>query len=451
MNQYGLKLLILLSNESISIQKIASKNRKCCTYVVPLFGRQRATIKGFTMATVKIVIRKKKNKDDTFPLALRITKDRKSSFIYLGHNLEAKYWDDTKGRVRNIHPNSTRLNNFIEKKRLEVEDNLLQLEAQKNDVSSKAIKNSLKLPKEATFFKQTAIYLENLEKAGKFNRLSAEKPLINRFKEFLKGEDISFQEITIPLLNKYKAYIKGTRKVREQTVINHLVVIRTMFNQAIASNLVDPKYYPFGRNKVTANCLSSNKIGLSVEEVKQIEEVDLSNDPGLNHARNVWLFAFYFAGMRVSDVFRVKWSDFQNDRLYYTMGKNAKGGSFKVPEKVHALLDQYRKQPNAHELVFPELSYIADLKDLYQVQRHIALSVKRINFALIKVMKKAGIDKPVTMHIARHTFGNISGDRISVQMLQKLYRHSSITTTVRYQANFIHKDADDALDAVIGF
>jgi phage antirepressor YoqD-like protein len=33
--------------------------------------------------------------------------------------------------------------------------------------------------------------------------------------------------------------------------------------------------------------------------------------------------------------------------------------------------------------------------------------------------------------------------------LQKLYRHSSITTTIGYQSNFINKKADDALDAVL--
>jgi len=55
------------------------------------------------------------------------------------------------------------------------------------------------------------------------------------------------------------------------------------------------------------------------------------------------------------------------------------------------------------------------------------------------------------MHIARHSFGNISGDKISIQMLQKLYRHSSVTTTIKYQANFIYKDADSALDKVINF
>lgn len=51
------------------------------------------------------------------------------------------------------------------------------------------------------------------------------------------------------------------------------------------------------------------------------------------------------------------------------------------------------------------------------------------------------------MHIARRTFAMISGDKIPVQMLQKLYRHSSITTTIGYQAGFIYKSADDALDA----
>lgn len=36
-------------------------------------------------------------------------------------------------------------------------------------------------------------------------------------------------------------------------------------------------------------------------------------------------------------------------------------------------------------------------------------------------------------------------------MLQKLYRHSDLKTTLNYQANFIHKDADYALDCVVNF
>jgi hypothetical protein len=40
-------------------------------------------------------------------------------------------------------------------------------------------------------------------------------------------------------------------------------------------------------------------------------------------------------------------------------------------------------------------------------------------------------------------------DLISPIMMQKLYRHSDLKTTINYQANFVLKDADDALDAVL--
>ena len=46
---------------------------------------------------------------------------------------------------------------------------------------------------------------------------------------------------------------------------------------------------------------------------------------------------------------------------------------------------------------------------------------------------------------------SISEDKIPIQMLQKLYRHSSLTTTINYQSNFIHKDADEALESVVDF
>ena len=74
----------------------------------------------------------------------------------------------------------------------------------------------------------------------------------------------------------------------------------------------------------------------------------------------------------------------------------------------------------------------------------------RINRQLKKIATLAGINTNLSSHIARHTFGTVSGDKISIQMLQKLYRHTSITTTIGYQSAFIHKDADEALDAVLG-
>ena len=96
------------------------------------------------------------------------------------------------------------------------------------------------------------------------------------------------------------------------------------------------------------------------------------------------------------------------------------------------------------------LKTVEGFKDKFEIQRKIAFTVANLNKSLKQIGEDLKIDKKLTLHIARHTFGNISGDKISIQMLQKLYRHSSITTTIGYQSSFIHKDADDALDAVLG-
>ena len=404
------------------------------------------------MATVKLVLRRKQNKDGTYPLAIRITKDRKSSFIHVGHHVRIEDWDAAGQRVRKSHPNSARLNNFLLKKITEAFDKSLELEANANTISAKTVKSKLKNSQGTGFFQQAAIYIEDLEKSGKFNRASADKPRIKHFKEFLKGEEIAFPDITISLLNRFRAYLKGTRNIGEVTINNHLVVIRSVISQAIKSGLATDKYYPFGHGKISLRQPETVKIGLTIEEIQKLENLFLEEDSFLNRARNLWLFSFYFAGMRVSDVLRLRWSDFKDGRLHYRMGKNAKAGSLKTPEKVQPILAKYECQRKKNDdLIFPDLQEIKDFSNSYEVQKKIAFANRGISIALKKVAKKVGIDKPLSMHIARHSFGNISGDRIPVQMLQKLYRHSSINTTIGYQANFIHKDADDALDAVVSF
>lgn len=398
-------------------------------------------------SSLKVVLRKKGNQDDTFPLAIRITVERKSSYIYLGHRIRKTDWDDHKELVKKSHPNAVRLNNLILKKKAEANDKMLEMAALNKDVSSKAVRKQIKPKEGSSFFAQAKIYCEELEATGKFNRKSADLPRINRFRKFLGDTDISFAEVNSGVLQKFRASLLGTRNVTERTVVNHFVVIRTIFNRAIAAGLVDQKYYPFGKGKIAIKFPDSMKIGLTAEEVKALEKAELSK--GENHARNLWLVSFYFAGMRVSDVLRLKWSDFQNDRLYYAMGKNLKTGSLKIPEKVLEILEQYPRGINAHDLVFHDLSKMSDLSKSYEVQNYIKTRVKSCNDYLKVIGKKLGITKPLTMHIARHTFAQISADRIPANILQQLYRHSDIKTTMGYQSNFINKTTDEALDSVI--
>ena len=402
-------------------------------------------------SSIRIVLRQKQGKDGTFPLAIRITKDRKSTYIYLGHSVTESQWDEDVQRVRKSHPNSQRLNNFILKKLSEANDKLLELETQKEHISPIAVKQSLRPKIGSTFFPQAEHYLGNLRLRGKYGVLSAEQPRVNRFREFLQGRDIAFSDITVHLLENFRAWLAGTRQPKERTIINHLMTIRSVFSQAIKETPALEKYYPFGKKGISLKFPQSLKVGLTVDEVKRMEELDLPLGSPINHARNVWLTSFYFAGMRTSDVLLLRWSALQDGRLHYTMGKNHKAGTVKVSEKAVRILEHYKPLADKSGLVFPDLRVIKDFNNQFEVERRTAFVDRWLNGYLKKIALLAGIEKNLSMHIARHTFGNIAGDKIPVQMLQKLYRHSSILTTIGYQANFLHKESDDALDAVTSF
>lgn len=403
------------------------------------------------MGSVKIVLRQKQDKSGNFPLAIRITKDRKATYIYLGQNIAEKDWDAQKEQVRKSHPNSVRLNNFLLKKKAEANNTLLELETEKEAISSKAVKQTIKPTVGLTFFLQAEAYLENLKLAGKYVQFQSQRSRYNAFKEFLNGNDLAFSDITQGLLNQYRAWLEGKRQLKERSVINHMLLIRDVFSRAIKDNQKIEKYYPFGQGKVSLKFPQSQKMGLSKEEVQRIENLELPEGSAADHARNVWLISFYFAGVRVSDVLKLKWTDFQDDRLHYTMGKNNKTGSLKVSEKALKVLEKYRQKRDQTNLIFPELRSIPNLDNEFEVQKKVAFANRSIMKQLKKIAELTGIDKKLSMHISRHTFGNLSGDTIPVQMLQKLYRHSSITTTIGYQANFINKEADEALEKVLGF
>lgn len=403
------------------------------------------------MFTIGVTLYHRPGKDGKHQLAIRITKDRKFSYVFLGQYIEKDQWDKKVKKVKKNHPNATRLNAFLLKKLSEVNTKLLTGELEEKNKSAQDIhKKVVKKQDKKSFFQEARSYLDNLRAEGKYNRYVTEKPRVERFELFLKGTDIRFEEISVSLLMQFKAFLKGKFKVSERTAINYLIVIRTIFNRGIKSGMVEQKYYPFGKDKMPIRFPETEKLGLSKEEVKLLEEVDLSDHPKMHHARNLWLFSFYFAGMRASDVLRLQWSDFQEGRLHYTMGKNRKTGSLKTPEQAQAILEQYghlKRHPG--DVIFPELKMVENFTDKFLVQRKISYGVKNLNKYLKRLASTLGIEKKMTMHVARHTFGNLSGDRIPIQMLQKLYRHSDITTTINYQKAFIYKDADDALDAVL--
>lgn len=443
------------------------------------------------MAAIKIVRRKnKQRKNGTAPLALRISKDYKTNYTFLGQYVLEKDWDADRGRVKNSYPNAKRLNNFLLKKLTEAQDIVFDA----NDkVTSKEVKNKVKgQSRKNSFFYVAAERIKAKYDCGTFSVAQAELSILYNLQEFLnlkptankkaaikgimqrrkervskarKGEytmldgiqdfskntSLYFEDITTTFLKKYKAFCTAYLGQKTRTVTNQLIFIRTLFNAAIKDRIVDEKYYPFAGEKEKIRIGSGLKIGLIKEEIEKIEALELEPESTIWHTHNVWLIAFYFAGIRISDVVQLQWLDFKDGRLMYVMNKNEKPLSLKVPDKARDILDLYKPNKKVNNgYVFPFLAKVnpKDPKDVFDKSRNAS---RLFNKYLKRIAILCEIDKNLSNHIARHSFGNIAGDTIHPLMLQKLYRHSDLKTTINYQANFIHKEADDALDAVINF
>lgn len=225
-------------------------------------------------SSIKLILRNKPNKEGLYPLVIRITKDRKSTYVYTGHYIEQKYWDKENRKVKKSHSNSTRLNNLLAKKLSEYGATILDLQSNDKEVSSKQIKKQLVSPSgKENFNTVSAQYLIELEANKKFNQLQTDKPRITRFIEYSGSNNLSFRHINEDFLKKFMAYLKVTKKNSPQTIANYLIIIRTIFNRAIREGIVDRKFYPFGKGKIIIKVAQSEKVGLSREEVQRIEQL----------------------------------------------------------------------------------------------------------------------------------------------------------------------------------
>ncbi|TXK74892.1 tyrosine-type recombinase/integrase [Mesonia sp. K4-1] len=443
------------------------------------------------MAAIKIVRRKnKQRKDGTAPLALRISENYQTNYCFLGQYVLEKHWNKETGLVKRSYPNSQQLNNFLRKKLTEAHNISFQ---SNNEVSPKEIKKKIISAKirKSFFLLATERILQKYDR-GTFSVAKSELSILFNIEEFLnliktkskskiiedikqrrndrisrarksknsfldgvnyfkKKKSLDFKDIDQSFIERYKTFCSSYLGQKTRTITNQLIFIRTLFNIAIKEGVVDIKYYPFAGNKEKIKLKSGNKVGLNRKEIRQIELLQLEEGSIMWHTRNIWLVAFYFAGIRISDILKLKWSDFKDNRLYYVMHKNEKPLSFKVPIKAEAILANYKKnKDNNSNYVFPLIQH-ANINDPEDIYRKVKSSTKKLNKYLKLIASECNIKKNLSNHIARHSFGNLAGDKIHPLMLQKLYRHSDLKTTLNYQANFIHRDADEALDSVINF
>lgn len=426
------------------------KGHTCCTYLLYLLGtfviQNQIVIK---MTSLKVIPKLEKIKlSGEVPLYLRITKDRKAKFISLQVNIKPEHWDYSANRVKPRHPNSGRINAFISRRLYEAEDTMLETVTKNKFISGKALKDKIMGNNSESLLKYFDKYNTEQEKLENIGTHRKCKAIYEKLKVFVGNKDLLFSEVTVAFLKGYEFYLRTTLNNATNTVHSNLKVIRKLFNDAINEELIDKDIYPFNRYKLVWE--KPHKGQLNEEDIIKILDLDLMRGSKIDDFRNMFIFCVYSGGLRISDLLKLKWQDFDGKNINVLMTKTNELVSVKVPTKGMEILNIYGLQNyknNYDEYVFPFLksSYNYSKQEMFNA---ISSLTALANKYLKEIAKMAKLNQlNLSNHWGRRSFTSIALSKgMSLEHVSKLLGHGGVATTLESYAHFAQKDLNLAMD-----
>ena len=385
------------------------------------------------------------------PIYIRLTFDRKHTYIKIAET-KLEDWDENRLIVKPSHKFHKSINKLIKEKDMEAYNLILEYESEFTPITQDYIIKKMKGAKRSeTLTEYFHAYIEELEQKDQDSYCSSVRSMLRKIVRYHGGEDIRFHTINASWLRKLDLFLyrEGAGK---RTIFNYMVIIRMLFNRAIQDHVVKQEFYPFTTYKIKMP--SSEKIGLSKSEIESFikQEFDGLDSEFMYLAKWTWILSFAFGGVRSSDTMRIKWTDFKDGHFYYIMKKNNKPLCLPISDLAQQALNFFERYRFVSKGYVTPVFRLANIDDPKDMNRKITNANRIYNEKLKKIAAQAGINKNITMHIARHSFGSITGDKISPQLLQMIYRHSDIQTTMNYQQNWTNQEKlNDAFGKVIDF
>lgn len=397
------------------------------------------------MATTKIIFKKEKaTSDGKVPLYLRIIKDRKVKFISLGYSIEPEYWNEKDRVIRKSHPNAKWLNNFLAKKISDAQKVSLELETSSEYAAPKNIKQAVLGKTTEKFIPYAELYVANLEKKGKIGTYDKANATISKLKAYIGRKDFTFSDMTVYFLKTYENYMRETLDNSVNTIHSNMKVIRRIVNEAINDDIFLPDKNPFRKYKLQWE--KTEVVFLTEDELSSIEDLKLIEGSMKYHHRNIYVFACYAGGLRISDICQLKWENFDGERLLVNTMKSDSFVSLKLPKKALEIINMYDledRRPNHY--IFPFLKNDSDYSNPKKLFTAISSITAYTNTDLKDLAKLAEIKKNVHFHTSRHTWATRALRKgMRIEYVSKLMGHASIKTTQIY-AKIVNDDLDQAM------
>ncbi|MGZ4053381.1 MAG: phage integrase SAM-like domain-containing protein [Bacteroidia bacterium] len=393
------------------------------------------------MANIRIILKLNKlNKMGEAPLYLRIIKDRKSIYKSIGVYLKPIDWNIDTGRIKKSHPNSQRINNLLMQKLAEAENTVLESESKNRHIKASKIKEILTGKSPESFINYANKITNELKESEKVRTYKRYKTVIKKLSDYLKGKDFMMDELTVSFLYDYELHLKKLGN-DVNTIHSNLKTLRALLYRAIREDLLSQDKNPFFKFKLKNAPTKKEK--LTSEEIQKLIDLKVEEKIALWHCKNYFLFSYYNAGIRAGDLIQLKWENIRNNRLVYTMDKT---GTLKniglLPQALEIL--SYYKREDLKGFIFPLLNNNSDYSNKHFLYSQVSAKNALINKNLKKIASLAEIDKPLSFHIARHSFSDFARrNKMNVYDISQALGHSSLKITEIYLAAF----DDNSLDA----
>lgn len=399
------------------------------------------------MASVKVVYRTIGEKDKAVVrVYIRIIKQRKARFVSAGVTVKASDWNEKDLKVRKSNSEYQRLNALIRENEAKANRALVDMELESEDSTATAVQETIKGKKPLEFFPYFEKYNESLKAKGKIGTYKRGKTVLEKLRAYRKSDSLLFSEITVTFLKAYENHLIGTLKNKPNTVHANFKMIRKLINDAIVENIIKESQDPFKRFKIKTE--PTSRAYLTDEELEKIEKLDLPKDQMMNHHRNMYVFAAYAGGLRISDVLTLKWENFNGEHVTIKIHKTRTALSVKLPQKAIEIVKQYKPKgkPNSKDYIFPLLPPDIENTNATKLFNAISSATAYTNKDLKEIAKKAKIDKHISFHTSRHTFATRALKKgMRIEYVSKLMGHAQIKETQIY-AKIVNEELDKAME-----
>jgi len=273
-----------------------------------------------------------------------------------------------------------------------------------------------------------------LKQIGKRRTAETYTTALNSFLRFREGRDLLFEELDSNLMVAYETYLRSAGICPNSSSF-YMRNLRAIYNRAVERELTAP-HHPF--RYVYTGVDKTAKRAVPLHVIRQIRDLDLTLNPTMDFARDLFMFSFYTRGMSFVDMAYLRKKDLQSGVLSYRRQKTGQQLFIKWEQPMGELVAKYDTSGTPYLLpIIRDME--ADERRQYKNAAHL------VNDKLKKLGRHFGLSIPLTSYVARHAWASIAKSmNIPIATISEAMGHDSEHTTRIYLASLDTSLVDQA-------